>query len=129
MVRVTVIDDSAEFLEMMGHVLEELGHHMSGLPGIETSVEEVVGTQPELLMVDLRLDNSPQQVSGWELLRLVRSHRDLHDVPVIVCSGDLRELKNRSRDLAEIENVHVQPKPFSLDEIGRLVDRLVPTAA
>lgn len=129
MARVTVIDDSVEFLELMRQVLDELGHQMSGLPGIESSVEEVVSTHPELLMVDLRLDNSPQQVSGWELLRLVRSHRDLHDVPIIVCSGDLRELKNRSKELAEIDNVHVQAKPFSLEEIGQLIDRLVPAAA
>jgi CheY-like chemotaxis protein len=126
--RVTVIDDSSDFLELMRQVLYELDHEMIGLRGVRSSVEEVVATRPDVLMVDLRLDNTPQEISGWELLLLVRSHRDLREVPVIVCSADLRALKNRSRDLANA-NVHVLAKPFSLEEVGGLLNRLVPTPA
>jgi CheY-like chemotaxis protein len=123
--RVTVIDDSIDFLQLMEEILRGLGHTMTGLQAVGTSVEEVVATSPDLLVVDLRLENRPQEISGFELLVLARSHRDLLDVPVILCTADLFELKRRLPELRQIAGVHVLTKPFELDVINELVERLL----
>lgn len=124
--RVTVIDDSVDFLLLMEEILDVLGHSMTGLQAVETSVEEVVATTPDLLVVDLRLENAPQQISGWELVILARAHRELLDVPIILCTADLFELKRRMPELREIAGVRVVTKPFELDEISELIGRLLP---
>jgi DNA-binding response OmpR family regulator len=124
MARVTVINDSSEFLDLMRDVLTELGHSMVGMEAVEASIEEVVDSEPQLLIVDLRLQDTPQMMSGWELVVLARSHRALVGVPVILCSADFRELDKRAKDLEQIAGVHVMKKPFQLDEMSSMIGRL-----
>jgi CheY-like chemotaxis protein len=125
MARVTVIDDSEEFLTLMNDILATLGHEMTGFRAVEASIEEVVDSHPKLLVVDLRLEERPQEISGWELIILARSHRQLMNVPIILCTADVWELKKRARDLEQIAGVHVRTKPFELDEISDLIQRLM----
>jgi CheY-like chemotaxis protein len=129
MARITVIDDSAEFLQLMRDILTELHHDMTGFKAVAASIEQVVDSAPELLIVDLRLEDRPQEMSGWELMVLARAHRKLLGVPIILCSADVRELTRRSAELEQVANVHVMPKPFHLDEISDLIARLLGTSA
>jgi CheY-like chemotaxis protein len=123
--RVTVVNDSPDFIDMMGELLKSLGHEMVGLRAVGTSITDLTDSKPKLLIVDLRLDNQPQEISGWELLVLARSHRHLNDVPVILCTADVWELKKRAADLEQIAGVHVRTKPFDVDEMCALIQRLV----
>ena len=128
MARITVINDSPEFLDVMREVVTSLGHQMTGLQAVETSIEEVVDTHPDLLMVDLRLENTPQEVSGWELIILAKAHRDLLGIPVILATADIWELNKRAQDLEQIAGVHVRTKPFDMDEMCDLIQQLLASA-
>jgi DNA-binding NtrC family response regulator len=123
MARISVIDDSAEFLQLMHELLAGLGHQPTGFQTVEASIESVVASDPELLIVDLRLRDGPQSISGWELVVLARSHRHLLATPVILCSADAWALRERARDLEQLDGVHVRPKPFALDEMSDLIER------
>ena len=112
MARVTVVNDSSEFPVVMRDLLSMLGHEMVGLEAVNASIEQIVDSQPDVLIVDLRLESTPQVMSGWELLVLARSHGHLGSVPVILCSGDLWEPEKRAKDLEQIANVHVRTKPL-----------------
>jgi DNA-binding response OmpR family regulator len=101
---------------------------MTGFIAVEASIEEVVRSSPDLLIVDLRLEDKPQEISGWELVILARSHRQLVSVPVILCTADVWELQKRKDDLEQIAGVHVVTKPFGVDEMCDLIDRLVATS-
>jgi DNA-binding NtrC family response regulator len=125
MARVTVINDSPDFLALMREAITELGHQMIGMEAIGTNIEDVVRSRPDLLMVDLRLENKPQEVSGWEMIILARAHRDLLDVPVILATADVWEIKQRAKDLEQIAGVHVRTKPFDMDEMCELIERLL----
>jgi DNA-binding response OmpR family regulator len=125
MARVSVINDSEEFLDLMRDLLASLGHQMTGFKAVEASIEGVVDSEPELLVVDLRLQDRPQEISGWELIVLARSHRHLVDVPLILCTADEWELKKRSADLEQIAGVHVRTKPFDVDEMCNLINHLL----
>ena len=129
MARVTVVNDSSAFLDLMRDLLATLGHEMVGFEAVTASIEQLVDSTPDLLIVDLVLQDTPQVMSGWELLVLARSHRHLLSVPVILCSGDLWELEKRADDLEQIANVHVRTKPFDVDDICDLIERLVSESA
>jgi hypothetical protein len=47
------------------------------------------------------------------------------NTPVILCSGDVWELKKRARDLEQIAGVHVRSKPFEVDDMSELITRLI----
>jgi DNA-binding response OmpR family regulator len=128
MARVTVINDSDDFLALMREILLEAGHRMTGFKAVEASIEDVVDTRPQLLIVDLRLQEKAQEISGWELIILARSHRELGNVPIILCTADVWELQKRAADLEQIAGVHVRPKPFNVEEMIGLVRRLLAEA-
>ena len=87
--------------------------------------EDIVRTRPDLLIVDLVLRNDGTHLSGWELVLLSRLHRQLRDVPLIVCSGDTIQLAERADQLAELADLHILAKPFGVDELQSLVARLL----
>ncbi|HET9416904.1 MAG TPA: response regulator, partial [Candidatus Limnocylindria bacterium] len=70
MARISVIDDSMEFLQLMQELFAADGHQVTAFPTVEASIESVVASNPDLLFVDLRLRDGPQSISGWELLVL-----------------------------------------------------------
>jgi CheY-like chemotaxis protein len=125
MARVSVINDSSEFLQLMQDLLSSLGHNMTGFQAVDTAFEQVVASDPQLLVVDLRLEDKRQEVSGWELIILAKAHRDLLNVPIILCTADVWELEKRAKDLEQIAGVHVRTKPFAVDEMCDLVQELL----
>jgi DNA-binding NtrC family response regulator len=125
MARVSVINDSSDFLELMRDLLSTLGHEMTGFMAVKASIEEVVASKPELLIVDLRLQDRPQEISGGELIILARSHRHLMQIPVILCTADVWELKKRAQNLEQIASVHVRTMPFDVGEMCELIQRLL----
>lgn len=120
--RISVVNDNPEFLELMSAILDEdAGYDVSLFDGAATTIDEVAAASPDLVVVDLLLGST----SGWEIVVLARADERLARVPLIVCSADLTELRDREAELERIGDVHVLAKPFSVDEITELVDRLV----
>ena len=124
--RITVVDDSSEFLEIMEEFLgRELGHAVTGLEAVRASVNDVADSRPDLLLVDLLLGDPAQTVNGWEIVLLAKAHRDLRHVPIILVTADLVGVKERAPELEAMTNVHVLTKPFGLDDLEPLVRRLL----
>ena len=125
--RITVVDNSPEFLGMLVELLGEDGdgYRVTPMQGEVESFEDIVRTKPKLLIVDFVLRNNGTHMSGWELVLLSRLHPGLRDVPLIVCSGDTLQLEERADQLAELANLHILTKPFSVEQLEGLVARLL----
>ena len=120
--RVSVLNDNADFLDLMAAILDEdAGYDVQLFNGQETSIAELAASRPDLIIVDLLLGGA----SGWEIVTLARADAELSEIPIIVCSADVSALRERSEELERIGRVHVLPKPFGIDEITRLVEDLV----
>lgn len=52
----------------------------------QTTLDDLVSSHPELLIVDLRI--SGDDMKGWDVLMLARLDELLCDVPLIVCSAE-----------------------------------------
>ncbi len=122
--RVTVINDSPEFLEMMGDFLEGERFAASLIDGDDiSSLEPIRATDPELLIVDLLLRGA--EISGWDILQAARADPQLGRLPVIICSADAVELRERAEAMAAMPGVELLVKPFALDDLEALVRRLL----
>jgi DNA-binding NtrC family response regulator len=117
--RITIIDNHAEFLELMREVLSS-DHDVEAFSGHDLTPDDIVDSRPDLLIVDLLLDIGDLQ--GWDVVTLVGAHRDLRSVPIIVCSADGRALAAHSAAIAR-GNMAILAKPFTLDELDQLVRR------
>ena len=120
--RISVVNDNAEFLDLMAAILDEdAGYDVSLFKGEVVEISELAASDPHLIIVDLLLGGA----SGWEIVTLARSDERLAAVPIIVCSADVTALRDRESDLERIGNVRVLAKPFAIDEITELVERLI----
>jgi CheY-like chemotaxis protein len=120
--RISVVNDNPEFLELMSAILDEdAGYDVTLFDGEKTSIAEIVAARPDLVIVDLVLGGA----SGWEIVTLSRAEPTLADLPIIICSADVTELRARAGELERIGNVHILEKPFSLDQITDAVERLI----
>jgi DNA-binding response OmpR family regulator len=120
--RITVLNDNAEFLELMSAILDDdAGYDVVTFSEATTRVDDLVESRPDLVIVDLLLAGA----SGWEIVALSRADERLNDVPIIVCSADVASLRDRASELERVGNVHVLSKPFGIDELTELVERLI----
>lgn len=111
--RITVIDDSPEILDVLGDALRREGVEVT-LLGPSVTYDEIAVTAPDVLMVDLRLGTD--HLPGWEIVRGIRSHQALLEVPVIVCSAALDQMRAYGGS-AVGTRTYLLPKPFSLDDL------------
>ena len=84
--RISVVNDNADFLELMSAILDEdAGYEVTLFNGDETTIDELAGSEPDLIIVDLLLGGA----SGWEVVTLARADERLADTPLVVCSADV----------------------------------------
>ena len=122
--RISVINDNPDFLELMSAILDEdAGYAVTLVKGEQATIAEIADSAPDLLIVDLLLGGA----SGWEIVALSRADERLADVPIVICSADVIALRQREAELKQIGDVHVLAKPFGIDEITTLVERLIGT--
>ena len=114
--RVLIVDDNrditdaiAELLRLSGH---EVGRHYEG----DGALEKALAFKADVLIIDLGLPGK----SGYEVARLVRSHADLKNVPIIAISGygqavDLERSKSAGMDFHLL-------KPVDTQLLGKLIE-------
>src|SRR5512141_2218736 len=92
--RITVVNDNEAFLQLMHDLLTDQGFVVTALKGDHVAIEEIAATEPDLRVIDLRLGDAAP--TGWDVLVMARAHRPLRNVPVIICSADIREIRRRA---------------------------------
>jgi CheY-like chemotaxis protein len=121
---VVVVNDNPDFLELMGDLLHDERYPVTLIDGDrENAVELVEAAQPDALIIDLRLGR--ETLHGWEVLRQLRNHKQLSQLPTIVCSGDVQAINRLSDEIRSMERVAVLRKPFNIDELFALLDAIL----
>jgi CheY-like chemotaxis protein len=123
--RITVVNDSGPFLELMSELLTEEGHVVTTFDGRQTDVAELAASRPDLLIVDLRLISAPAMYRGWELIEESRLHPELRTTPVLVCTGAVEGIRERLGAIADTPALEVVLKPFDIEELLGAIDRLL----
>lgn len=116
--RVLVIDDNAELLELYESVLGWNGYRAICLqepPGTLTVLDE---SRPDAVILDLHFGG--QQFDGWRFLQLLRSDRARDQLPVVVCTAGLAEVRD-AEDWLRRHNVWVLTKPFMVNDLERVL--------
>jgi CheY-like chemotaxis protein len=129
--RITVVNDSPEFLDLMHELLEEeSGYDVTTIDGdLLHDIEPIRNSKPQLLVVDLRLRR--ERIAGWEILMALRADDEMRELPTILCTGDLYGLEEHAEAIAQDPLVRTLPKPFRIDELKAAVHELIgePTVA
>ena len=119
--RILVIDDDPTTLELMTDILVTEGYAVSCASEVDADLRQLFDAEPQLLIVDLLLSDNGGDLSGWEIVRLVKSHRELRNLQVLVVSADYPSIRSHITEAAGMDGVRLLTKPFSLDSLSVLV--------
>lgn len=125
MTRVGLLEDDIAIQEMLLLVLQDEGYSVVNYPDAEACLSSLgitgvaVSSLPiDLLIADWRLSGS---TTGVEVIRQMRAMPHLITLPVILTTAAT------FNDTEELQKLHVSllEKPFSVDDIIQLIQRLV----
>jgi CheY-like chemotaxis protein len=132
---ILLVEDSAEDLELIQHVLREAGFNgklWTARDGVE-ALEYLLGDEgmalakPSIILLDLRLP----RIDGWEVLRRLRKDARTCCIPVVLLIGSNEEIPVEMEKAAEFNSALLKPgdvKTFQsmLRELGPTGGDLLP---
>jgi CheY-like chemotaxis protein len=115
---ILVINDTQEILELFQQILEGEGGYGVTLLSFEPQMlDHIKELKPDLIISDHVFG---EEKVGWQFVQRLKMDRETAQIPVIVCSGALKELKEIEGYLVS-KNVATLYKPFDVDELLDLV--------
>ena len=121
--RIAVIDDDAVFVELMHDLLAHgEGYEVISNPHWVRSFEFVKEVEPDLIILDLMMG---REQTGWAVLDLVRMDPETAHIPIILCSAAAPALSQSSARLSERGPVETVAKPFDVDHLLAVIERLL----
>lgn len=115
---VVVVNDTEEILELFDVIITALGHKVTRISYAPTDAREIADLKPDLCIIDFVIGG--REFEGWQLIQKLRMAPATEGVPIIACTGAVREVREMEGKLAE-KNVRILLKPFSASELEREV--------
>ena|SRR5579885_3163087 len=116
---VVLMNDAPELLDTMRDVLEDAGYRVTTLAEALTDMPRLVEYAPNVLILDWLFGS---EARGLQVVQAIRLTPALKDLPIIVCSAAIREMREMA-DYFEAQDVTVLFKPFDLDSFLIAVSR------
>lgn len=123
--RIAIVNDDTEFLLLMSTLLTEESYEVLVWRESEKAHAVIAENNPDLVILDVRLEH-PE--AGWQLLELLRLNPATAKIPVMVCSADSVFLREKAQLLHE-KGCEVLEKPFDLDDLLDKVRKILPSTA
>lgn len=123
--RIAIVDDSPEMVDLLRDVLEDAGYEVVSFTGAESVVSALAAAAPDVVILDLLFRGPNSQLRGWDHMRLIRTHEALRRLPILVCSADVLGLRERGEEIARDPLLSSVTKPFTLLELEDAVLRMI----
>lgn len=117
MPKILVVDDDPNIAEVIEQYFERPQYEVYTMVQGEKVAETVARTKPDLILLDLKLPD----INGMDILKDLKE-KDLQ-APVIVITGKVSA--GVAIEAMKEGAYEYLPKPFRLEELGKLVDKLL----
>ena len=121
---ILVIDDDASILELFQLILEPEGYTVTTSNLAFEDIHEVEQLHPNLIILDLKLGSHRH---GWNFLQKLKMYRPTKDIPLILCTAALHEVREQEEILRK-KDIPIIYKPFDMDELLHIVHQFLPSS-
>lgn len=104
--RIVAIDDNQDALEMLGLLLTAMGHEVELANDSTSGLEKIRQVRPDVVICDIGL---PGEMSGYDIVRIVRAEQDLDSTSMIALSGYGQASDKQRSILAGFQSHLVKP--------------------
>jgi CheY-like chemotaxis protein len=116
--RIMVINDNEEIQELLALILgREAGYDVVADTFKPHMLDTVATLKPDLIICDYIFG---QERLGWDFVQKLKLRQETANIPVIICSGAIQELRAMEAYLAQM-NIGVLYKPFIVDDLLNIV--------
>jgi CheY-like chemotaxis protein len=118
---ILAVNDDPAILSLFDDLLSDEGYHVILDQFSRTTsdiLNDIRSVQPDLVVMDFIIG---AEGTGWQLLQAVRMDRTTRHIPIIVCTGAVRQVEELSGHLDKM-NVRVVLKPFDIDHLLEIVE-------
>jgi DNA-binding response OmpR family regulator len=119
--RIMVINDTKEILELFEELLTEEGYDVTCYSYGMHDLVEIKRVMPDLIILDYLIGD---EKAGWQLLQKLKMDRTTARIPIIVCSGAVKQLRELEGWLSE-KGIGTVLKPFEIDDLLTEVRRML----
>jgi CheY-like chemotaxis protein len=118
---ILAINNDLAVLGLFRDLLTDAGYEVSTQPYVDRDLDGIKTLQPELIVLDYMWATED---ASWSLLQMLRMDPGTADIPIILCTGAVREVEAMEGHL-ESMGVTVVFKPFNIDQLLEAIrDRL-----
>jgi CheY-like chemotaxis protein len=110
---ILVIDDTPEILDLFRDILEAEGYEVSLYACDPKHLDEIEAQPPDLVILDYLIGGEP---AGWQFLQMLKMTRGTAQIPVIVCTAAVNQIRELGAHLHRM-GVGVVLKPFNVDDL------------
>lgn len=118
-VRLLVVDDESEVLDLLVPFLKRQGYTVSEAQDGDQALEKILTERPNIVILDVMMPG----LSGWEISRYVRERSELDPVRIIMATGIGKETNAATSPLYGAD-AYID-KPFRLDALHRTVREVI----
>jgi signal transduction histidine kinase len=118
--RVLLVDDSQDTIQVLGSLLESRGLVVHQAGGVTEALDTAHRVAPGVILTDIGMPG----LDGYDLLRLLQADEKLRDVPVIAATGYVGS--REQEHMARAGFAASLSKPFDLDELLATLGRICP---
>ena len=119
--QIFVIDDAEDILALFRAALEPEGYQVYTSTYFNQILSEIEQVHPDLIILDFKIG---EQYDGWHALQSLRMNRPTADIPILLCTGAVAEVREQEAYLYA-KQIPVLYKPFDIDELISIVGQLV----
>jgi PAS domain S-box-containing protein len=113
--RVLVVDDNADLVEMLKLAVEGMGHEVRTALDGQSAISTALAYRPDVVLLDLGLPI----VNGLDVARELRRHREIADMRLVALTGWGQEVDRRHT--SEVGFDYHLTKPTAPEELERLL--------
>ncbi len=118
-VKILVVDDEPEILELLVPFLQSLGYRVSEAQDGDQALEKILNERPNIVVLDVMMPG----LGGWEIARYVRQRAELDPVRIIMATG-IGPQTNAATSPLYGADAYLD-KPFALEELDRTVKEVI----
>jgi chemotaxis family two-component system response regulator PixH len=115
---IAIVNDDRSFIDLVAELLEDEGWEAIGLFEGNRAFEQIKEKRPDLVILDIRME---QPDTGWRILNLLMLDPETRTIPVVMCSSDWNELRQKESWLTR-RGVTILPRPFDIDDLYASVE-------
>lgn len=123
--QIMVINRTASLLELLEILLEDEGYAVDTFSDAAISLDDVKQNQPDLVILDQLFSDV---LSGWQLIQKMRDDGSTRNIPIVICSSEVFELRKIKQELRQ-KNIIVIENPFDIDDFVTTVKEVFESAS